>query len=213
MSSGKKAVLLKVLLLGESSVGKTSIFRRYTKDEYTEEYKSTIGADFFSKDINIGNRDIIFQIWDTAGQERYKSLGQTFYRGSDACMLVYDICNQESYAALSVWVDQFLQGVGSEDNQVESSDLIFVVVGNKSDNVEGRQVDKADAEAFCNSRGFQYFETSAKTGENVSEAFQYIARKGVEKSEAQIEFRTAGDGVDLEIDDTDITPGAGACNC
>jgi len=210
MSSGKKAVLLKVLLLGESSVGKTSIFRRYTKNEYTEEYKSTIGADFFSKDINIGNRDIIFQIWDTAGQERYKSLGQTFYRGSDACMLVFDMCSQESFAALSVWVDQFLQGVGT---QIESSDLIIVVVGNKSDDVEGRQVDKADAEAFCKSRGFQYFETSAKTGENVSEAFQFIARKGIEKNETQIEFRTAGDGVDLEIDDTDLTPGAGGCNC
>jgi len=209
MSGGKKAVLLKVLLLGESHVGKTSIFRRYTKNEYTEGYKATIGADFFSKDINIGNRDIIFQIWDTAGQERYKSLGQSFFRGSDACMLVYDTCNQESFAALSVWVDQFLKGVSSES----SSDFIIIVVGNKCDDTEGRQVDKADAEEFCTSRGFQYFEASAKTGLNVSEAFQYIARKGVEKSEAQIEFRAAGDMVDLDIDDADITPGAGGCNC
>jgi len=201
------------LLLGESSVGKTCIFRRYVKDDFTDGYQATIGADFFSKDVKIGDRDVIFQIWDTAGQERYKSLGQAFFRGSDACVLVYDICNRQSFDALTDWVARFLKGVDMNEDPAESG-LIFVVVGNKCDVTEGRQVEADVAEEFCKRRGFQFYEASAKTGYQVADAFEYIAEKAVQKTETQVEFSTIGAGVNLDDDlnDTDETP-EGGCAC
>jgi len=184
-TSRKKAVLLKVLLLGESCVGKTSIFHRYVKDEYSQAYKATIGADFFSKDLKVDEKEVILQIWDTAGQERYQSLGVTFFRGSDACILVYDITDRRSFEALTSWVEQFLQGVGASPASAKDSGYIFVVLGNKCDLAETRQVPTTEAEDFCKENGFQFFETSAKSGFNVQDAFEYIARKGIEKSESQ----------------------------
>jgi len=219
MSNRKKTVLLKVLLLGESCVGKTCIFRRYVKDDYTEGYQATIGADFFSKDVEVGDKEVIFQIWDTAGQERYKSLGQTFYRGSDACILVYDICEKESFDALTDWVGRFLEGVALEAEEAKDSGLIFVVVGNKCDVTDGRQVETDVAREFCTKHGFQFYETSAKTNLNISEAFEYIAQKGVEKSVAQatqINYPASASGTGINLDDmndTDETPGSAGCVC
>jgi len=218
MSNRKKTVLLKVLLLGESHVGKTCIFRRYVKDDYTEGYQATIGADFFSKDFKVGDKDVIFQIWDTAGQERYKSLNQTFYRGSDACILVYDICEKRSFDALTDWVGRFMKGVGLTE-EAKDSGLIFVVVGNKCDVADGRQVESDVAMEFCAKHGFQFYETSAKTGTNVTEAFEYIGRKGVEKSEAQgtqIKYPDQTQtGINLEDDmnNTGETLGSTGCGC
>jgi len=211
----KKAVLLKVLLLGESNVGKTSIFQRYVKDDYEEGYKATIGADFFSKEIILEDREVIFQMWDTAGQERYRSLGQAFFRGSDACILVYDISDKESFDALSEWVERFLQGVGMENQEAKDTGLIFVVVGNKKDMTENRQVDSNTAQGFCNRHGFQFYETSAKTGFQVSDAFEYIGRKGVEKSDKQAQFAAAGAtlNIDDDLNDADETPDAAGCGC
>jgi len=216
MSNRKKTVLLKVLLLGESHVGKTCIFRRYAKDDYTEGYQATIGADFFSKDFKVGETDVIFQIWDTAGQERYKSLGETFYRGSDACILVYDICVKESFDALSEWVGRFLKGVASDSEDPKDSGLIFVVVGNKCDVTEGRQVETDVAMEFCKKHGFQFYETSAKNSINVSEAFEYIGQEGVEKSAqaSQINFPAAGTEIKLDdMNNLDETPGSAGCGC
>jgi len=217
MSSTKKAVLLKVLLLGQSNVGKTSIFQRYVRETYEEGYKATIGADFFSKEIMLDDREVIFQMWDTAGQERYRSLGQTFFRGSDACILVYDICNQESFRALSEWVKRFLKGVGMEDQDAKDTGLIFVVVGNKKDLEDNRAVDSNTAQGFCNHHGFQFYETSAKENFQVSDVFQYIGQKGVEKSDKQMQqtqFSAAGAtlNIDDDLNDADETPGS-ACGC
>jgi len=215
MSNSKRAVLLKVLLMGDSNVGKTSIFQRYVKGGYDEAYKATIGADFYSKDINLGDREVILQIWDTAGQERYRSIGQTLFRGSDACIFVYDICNKESFEALPTWVERFLEGVGVANDDIKDSGLVFVVVGNKYDMTDERQVDSNTALGFCNSRGFQFYETSAKTGFQVSDVFEYIAAKGVEKSDRQAVFAPAGAGVNIEEDlnDVDETPGSGGLCC
>jgi len=111
MSSRNKTILLKVILLGEAHVGKTSIFQRFTMDVYTERYKPTIGAEYFSKDTKIRKRNVIFQVWDTPGLEKYRCLSKNFFRGADACMLVYDVCNRESFEALSFWVDYFVDGI------------------------------------------------------------------------------------------------------
>jgi len=206
MTTRKKAVLLKVLLLGDSCVGKTSIFHRFVKDDYSETYKATIGADFYSKEIRIDDTEVILQMWDTAGQERYQSLGTSFFKGSDACILVYDITSQESFDALTQWVEQFLQGVGASEDPKETG-LIFVVLGNKSDLKEDRQaqedagsslVSTEVVEQFCEQNGCQFFETSAKSGFQVKEAFDFIARQGIEKSDSQI---NGYEMIALDLDD------------
>jgi len=156
------------------------------------------------------------QMWDTAGQERYKSLGESFYRGSDACMLVYDVCDTSSFDALTDWVERFLQGVSVETEDPKESGKVFVVVGNKCDLTESRKVDSEMAREFCYTHGFQFYETSAKTGFQVTEAFEHIVQKGVEKND--IKKFSAGT-VGIKMDETedfelvDDTPGSGGCVC
>jgi len=123
--------LLKIIILGDSNVGKTSLMNRYHSGKYTGQYKATIGADFLSKEITHPedpSRQVSLQIWDTAGQERFQSLGVAFYRGADACLLVYDVTDATSFEKLSNWKTEFLKHV---DNS--QGDFPFVVMGNKAD--------------------------------------------------------------------------------
>ena len=92
---------LKVIVLGDSGVGKTSLLNRFVKQEYSQHYRATIGADFLSKEIVIGEKHVSLQLWDTAGQERFQSLGMAFYRGADVCILVYDITNLKSFESIT----------------------------------------------------------------------------------------------------------------
>merc|ERR1712132_13889 len=111
-SSTRKKVLLKVIILGDSSVGKTSLMNMYVNRKFNNQYKATIGADFLTKEVmvdhNGDHRLVTMQIWDTAGQERFQSLGVAFYRGADACILVYDVCNLKSFQQLDSWREEFL---------------------------------------------------------------------------------------------------------
>ena len=107
--SNRKKVLLKVIILGDSGVGKTSLMNQYVNRKFSNQYKATIGADFLTKDITLEDgRQVTLQIWDTAGQERFQSLGVAFYRGADACVLVYDVTSQNSFKTLETWRDEFL---------------------------------------------------------------------------------------------------------
>lgn len=215
MSRHKKAVLLKVLLLGDASVGKTCVFHRYINDEYSQTYKTTIGADFYSKDLRVDDTDVVLQIWDTAGQERYQSLGVTFLRGSDVCILVYDICNQDSFEGLSNWVKRFLEGVGATSENPKDSGLIFAVFGNKCDLEEKRQVSSEVAKRFCEDQGFLFFETSALTGFQVQEAFDCISRKAVENSNSlPAEDLAYTGGINLDDDEEDgFETTSSGCGC
>jgi len=214
--SQKKAVLLKVMLLGNASVGKTSVFQRFIKDQYSQTYKATIGADFFSKNLRVDDTDVVLQIWDTAGQERYQSLGVTFFRGSDVCILVYDICDQDSFEELNNWVLRFLEGVGASTDNPRDSGLIFAVLGNKCDLEEKRQVSNEFAKSFCEERGFLFFETSAKNGFQVFEAFSSIARIAAEKSASlpsqDLEY-TGGINLDDDDDEAVFDANDSACGC
>ena len=108
----KKKNFLKIVILGDSGVGKTSILQQYLNGKVSGNSKPTIGADFSKKEILIDNTVLTLQIWDTAGQEKFQSLGYAFYRGADCCALVYDITNQQSFEALSRWRDGFIENAG-----------------------------------------------------------------------------------------------------
>lgn len=176
----KKKSLLKVIILGDSSVGKTSLMNQYVNKKFSNQYKATIGADFLTKDVVIDDKEVTIQIWDTAGQERFQSLGVAFYRGADCCVLVFDVTNPKSFDSLESWKEEFLIQSSPSDPDA----FPFVVLGNKVDEKEKRRVSTARAEAFCGSK-ISYFETSAKQATNVSAAFEEIARKAMQHETKQ----------------------------
>merc|ERR1712087_731247 len=112
MSTPTKKVLLKVIILGESGVGKTALLHKYVSNQFIENHKATIGADFMTKEIEIDDKLITLQMWDTAGQERFKSLGNSFYRGADAAILVYDITDKATFTKIDEWRSNFLKLAG-----------------------------------------------------------------------------------------------------
>ena len=133
-----KKMFVKVVAIGDSGVGKTSLIQMFEHSRFTENFKPTIGADFSNKEITIDGKSVTLQIWDTAGQERYQSLGTAFYRGADCAFLVYDITNNWSFDNLQNWKQSFLQK--SMVSMPES--FPFMVVGNKIDLESERTVDK-----------------------------------------------------------------------
>jgi len=182
-----RKILLKVIILGDSGVGKTSLMNQYVNKKFSSQYKATIGADFLTKEVMVDDRLVTMQIWDTAGQERFQSLGVAFYRGADCCVLVYDVNNAKSFETLSSWMDEFLVQASPRD----SENFPFVVLGNKIDLEESkRMVSQKRAMTWCQSKGnIPYFETSAKEAINVEQAFQTIAKNALQQeTDVEIDF-------------------------
>jgi len=169
----QRRILFKVILLGDSGVGKTSLMERYVNKKFDAQYKATIGADFMTKEIEVNNTVVTLQIWDTAGQERFQSLGNAFYRGADCCILVFDVCIQKSFENLDNWRTEF----SIQANIIDQNHFPFVVLGNKVDKPDQRVVSAKEAARWCQENGeLQYFETSAKESLNVDQAFHAIAK-------------------------------------
>jgi len=181
--SHRKKVLLKVIILGDSGVGKTSLMNQYVNKKFSKQYKATIGADFLTKEVMIDDKLVTMQIWDTAGQERFQSLGVAFYRGADSCVLVYDITDPKSFESLESWMDEFLVQAAPTN----ADKFPFVVIGNKSDLASTRrQVSDTRAKSWCTAKNdIPYFETSAKEAVNVDTAFQTIAKKALQQEAVQ----------------------------
>ncbi|GIQ87970.1 small GTPase superfamily, Rho type, partial [Kipferlia bialata] len=170
-TGSRKKKLLKIIILGDQSVGKTCLMTKFVNDNFISQYKATIGADFLTREVTINERNVTLQIWDTAGQERFQSLGVAFYRGADACVLVFDVTHPQSLSSLESWRQEFIIQADPRDPE----NFPFVVLANKHD--------LANSEALCHRAG-QYcqdqgsidlFKTSAKTGEGVEEAFISVA--------------------------------------
>ena len=142
--------LQKIVILGNSGVGKTALMERYVSQKFSTSYKATIGADFCTKDVNLGDEVITLQIWDTAGQERFQSLGLAFYRGADACVLVYDVSDVASFERLEKWREDFIRSADVRDETT----FAFVILGNKCDLEPSKHVvDPAKVAAWCESKG------------------------------------------------------------
>jgi len=174
-----RRTLLKVIILGDSGVGKTSLLERYISNKFSLMYKATIGADFLTKELELDNRRLVtLQLWDTAGQERFQSLGTSFYRGADCCVLVYDVTIRETFDDLKLWKKEFLLHAGISEADADS--YPFVLLGNKIDRESERAVSYKTAESWCQSNGsIPYVETSAKDSTNVEQAFHCAAERAL----------------------------------
>eukprot|EP00483_Globobulimina_turgida_P005530 UN05540 len=164
-----KTFQFKLVLLGDSAVGKSSLVLRFVKGQFFEYQESTIGAAFLTQTVVVNDYTVKFEIWDTAGQERYHSLAPMYYRGAAAAIVVYDITNAQSFQRSKSWVKE-LQRQGS-------TNVVISIAGNKCDLEEKRQVQAEDAKAYADDNGIFFIETSAKTPKNVRELFVAIARK------------------------------------
>jgi Ras-related protein Rab-1A len=160
-------VLFKLLLIGDSGVGKSSLLHRFADDIYTDSYISTIGVDFKIKTMNVGDKMVKLQIWDTAGQERFRTITSSYYRGAQGIIVVYDITDVDSFNNVKQWL--------SEIDRYASENVDKLLVGNKSDLEPNRQVTKAMAQEFADSLNVKCIETSAKESSHVDEAFRSMA--------------------------------------
>ena len=162
----------KIILVGDSNVGKTSIISQYL-NRYKGMEKTTVGASYSSKIEKIGNNTISFEIWDTAGQERFRSVNTLFYKEAYICILVYDITNEESFKNIK----DYWYNVVKENT---TNELIFAVAGNKIDLYEQETVDQRIVNEYCDSIGATFHTTSAKANTNIKEIFLDLGKKFIE---------------------------------
>ena len=142
------------------------------KNQFSLQYKATIGADFLTKQIKKGDANINLQLWDTAGSERYHSIGSGFYRNSETCVLVFDLTNEQSFENVEIWRKEFLENL----NPPDSDKYPFVLLGNKNDIKESIKVKDEDIQKYCNSHNNMiYFSVSAKNNDMVEESFKKVA--------------------------------------
>ena len=163
-----------LLIIGDSTVGKTSILRRFAQDQFNANYLATIGVDFFTKDIILNEKRIHVKMWDTAGQERYKALTQGFFRNAQGIMIVYDISSKISFNNLKYWIESIENNVKMENKNIPS-----IIIGNKVDILE-REVDIIEGENFAKNKNINYFEVSAKTGQGINEAIKFLIQKVID---------------------------------
>jgi Ras-related protein Rab-11A len=158
--------LFKVVLIGDSGVGKSNLLSRFTRNEFSLESKSTIGVEFATRSIQVDGKTVKAQIWDTAGQERYRAITSAYYRGAVGALLVYDITKQVTFENVERWLKELRDHA--------DSNIVIMLVGNKSDLRHLRSVQTEDAKAFSEKEGLSFIETSALEATNVEESFQII---------------------------------------
>ena len=161
--------LLKYIIIGDATVGKSNLLLRYYKDTFKYDYQITIGIEFGAKNVKIRNKTYKIQIWDTAGQENFKSITRAYYTNSACVLVVYDISSRDSFNNVNNWIN--------ECKNLSSKSILLVLVGNKSDLEERRQVNFEEGQELADKNGMLFYETSAKIGTNVDTVFYYSADK------------------------------------
>jgi small GTP-binding protein len=178
-SSNMDVPQVKVLILGDSAVGKSAILHQFINREFSTQYRPTIGADFTCKQVEADNAFITLQIWDTAGQERFRALASSFYRGTAICVFVYDIAAESSFANIEMWHHAFVRQCGPLQD-----DFPFLLLGNKIDEPSARVVATERGQQFATEHHFLFYEVSAKSCENIAVAFQAVVRKLIASAKA-----------------------------
>ncbi|XP_070838844.1 ras-related protein Rab-6A isoform X1 [Chaetodon auriga] len=194
----------KLVFLGEQSVGKTSLITRFMYDSFDNTYQATIGIDFLSKTMYLEDRTIRLQLWDTAGQERFRSLIPSYIRDSAAAVVVYDITNVNSFQQTTKWIDDVRTERGS--------DVIIMLVGNKTDLADKRQVSIEEGERKARELNVMFIETSAKAGYNVKQLFRRVAAALPGMDTTQDKSRE--DMIDIKLEKPPEVPASeGGCSC
>ncbi|CAH2037036.1 unnamed protein product [Thlaspi arvense] len=155
--------LFKAVLIGDSAVGKSNLLSRFSRDEFRLDSKPTIGVDFAYRNVRVGDKTIKAQIWDTAGQERFRAITSSYYRGALGALLIYDITRRQTFKNVPKWL--------SELRDFSSFDTVVVLVGNKSDLRQSREVEEEEGKTLAELEGLYFLETSALENQNVEEAF------------------------------------------
>ena len=168
--------IFKIVLVGDTCVGKSCILVRFSDDIFNDSYVTTIGVDFRFKTMVVNNKVAKIQIWDTAGQERYRSITTAYYRGAAAIIICCDCTNKESFNNINNWIEEI--GKYTDKDSVDK-----IVLMNKCDLVEERCIDKNEINKFEKESGIKVLEVSAKTGEGIDKAFEYVIAKLIDKNE------------------------------
>ena len=163
ISEGNYNYLIKFIIIGDAAVGKSNLLLRYTSGQFKEEYQLTIGVEFDSNNVIIGDNTYRIQIWDTAGQENFRSITRSYYKNTACAIIVYEISNKKSFENISSWIE--------ECKNTAPKSILMVLVGNKCD-LDNREVTEEEGREFAEKNGMLFFETSAKTGKNVEELFK-----------------------------------------
>ena len=181
-------MMFKVVLVGDSFVGKTNMMSKYLKNEFHEDSKATVGVEFGSKQFLVDGHPIKAQIWDTAGTERYKAITSAYYKGAKGAFVVYDITKKDTFKSVDKWV--------SDLTSAASQNIIIMVVGNKNDLEEQRQISKEEGENKARELNVAFLETSALTGDNLDKAFEIMMNEMYNKNKEAIESGENQDGIE-----------------
>ena len=170
-------LLYKIIIIGDSNVGKSNILSRYTKDQFQGNSKATVGVELGTKFVKVEGVGAKLQIWDTAGQERYRSLTSSYYKGCHGCFIVYDITNEASFHSISTWYEQAVKEAGK--------DVSIILVGNKCDLENERKVSKEQGEEKAKTMNASFFETSALSKVNIDDIFNEIVNNIFQRTKGQ----------------------------
>mmetsp|Transcript_17523 Transcript_17523/g.28365 ORF Transcript_17523/g.28365 Transcript_17523/m.28365 type:complete len:197 (-) Transcript_17523:825-1415(-) len=190
----------KLVILGTMGVGKTCLTLRFVKGMFDDDQLPTIGAAYMTKKMSSEGKQYIFEIWDTAGQERYEAITPLYYRSAEAAVIVFDLTYKESFQKAKEWLKRLRK-------ERPDPDMPIALVGNKCDR-EGREVDDTLVQAFVEENNLHYYETSAKTGENVEEMFTWVANNLPPPVDTVNENNEA---FPLSTEDLDPNRSAGCC--
>ena len=161
--------LYKILLLGDSTVGKTCFLLRFMEDSFIDLHMATIGLDYKLKTMILEEQKIVkVQIWDTAGQDKFRAITRNYYKGASGIILIFDVTNNKSFENIKKWINEIKEEI--------SENVSIVLIGNKIDNVKERKITKEQGEKIANEIGTKFFETSAKTGEGINESVFYLVK-------------------------------------
>ena len=191
-------MMIKVILIGDSGVGKTNIMSKFLKNQFLEDSKATVGVEFGSKLFIQQGHKIKAQIWDTAGQEKYKAITSAYYKGSKGALVIYDITQKETFANIEKWVND-LKCKGDPK-------ITIIIIGNKNDLEEKRQISKEQGEEKAKSFGCAFLETSAFSGDNIEKAFEMMVKEIYDKFTSDIggddeeELHSNEKGEDLKLE-------------